>query len=129
LKEKSETKRDVTALEVIRRWKFGTEADATVYLFSVTGDERVERRNYLTEFHYTRNVKAVTWTDGSVMFPARKTGDYVYSRHTETRQKFLCIGGPLAGKRVTEQEAQGYHAYNAAGRSVKKECRVLLVWI
>jgi hypothetical protein len=119
------SKRDTSGLEVIRQFKYGDEANVTEYLFSVTGNGSIERRNYLYEYHFIRDSD----TDyGSVAKDAKK-GDYRYDRRTETKQKFLCVGGPLAGKRVTE--ALGYSAYNAAnfnrGRNRQTEYRVVFV--
>lgn len=122
-------KRDTSGLQVVSRHK-GDRSVVTTYLFSVTGSETVERTNYLMERVYTANVPEYKdhWS-GRVYEPAHKKGDTEYSRRTETRQKVLCVGGPLAGQRVTK--AAGYSAYNAAnfnrGRNRQTECRVIFV--
>jgi hypothetical protein len=51
----------------------------------------------------------------------------------ETRQKFLCVNGPLTGKRVFEREGNDYVTYNRATqyRRDRKEAEAptaVLVW-
>lgn len=124
-------KRDTSGLKVIRRELHDDWCDKTIpkavrftaYLFSITGDATVERTNYLYEREWLKDVPATEFE------PKRTKGDCKYSRRTETRQKFLCVGGPISGQRVTE--APGYSAYNAAnlnrGRNKQTEYRVIFV--
>jgi hypothetical protein len=116
-------KRDTSGLKVVSRREIKGMV-ITTFLFSVTGDATVERLNYLTETYYTRDEFAgIDWRERF------KKGEYEYTRRTETKQKFLCVGGPLAGQRVTE--APDYSAYNAAnfnrGRNKQTEYRVVFV--
>jgi hypothetical protein len=45
------------------------------------------------------------------------TGVVYESKHTQTEQKFLCVNGPLAGQKVTEDDAKkvaNYITYNCS---------------
>ncbi len=121
-------KRDTFGLKKVSTYD-GHKCRVTEYIFSVTGDDTVERTNYLIERRYTEDVPEDRFSDGRLFERAHTCGEYAYTRRTETKQKFLCVGGPLAGKRVTD--APGYSAYNAAtfnrGRNRQTEYRVVFV--
>lgn len=111
---KSEPKRNLSGLErVSTECSRGAVYTRTVYLFSVTGNAFVERRNFLTEFHYAQDDPGCRDSSGKFYEwgNPHKKGDYAYGRFTESAQKLLCIGGPLAGSRSTG--AEGYESYNA----------------
>jgi hypothetical protein len=40
-------------------------------------------------------------------------------KSTKTRQKFLCVNGPLAGQRITDDRDNGYMIFNNAYRSYR----------
>jgi hypothetical protein len=104
----------------------------TTFLFSVTGDDTVERTNYLYEKEWLKDVPVSVskWNPQDIWEPAHKKGDCEYSRSSSVSQKILCVGGPLAGKRVTG--AKDYFAFNAADFTSrmspsKNRCRVIFV--
>lgn len=114
-------KRDTSDLKVLhRRADIGQGFTAVDYLFSVTGDEFVERKNILTEYCYTKDDTGY-WCPAQKewILPPHAKGTYSYRKSTETRQKLLCVAGPLAGQRVTT--AEGYVAYNVAVNNRRKQ--------
>lgn len=82
--------------------------------------ELVSEGTFTGETHYTfeRVIKEapherrIQWTK-IVVRPEGK--GYVWS-DTRKFQKFLCVNGPRAGERVAEADADGYAAFNRAGR-------------
>lgn len=123
-------KRDTSGLKVISRDRDCYNGKQTTYLYSITGGDTVERTNYLIEFVYTNNVpeQKDKWT-GKVWEEAHAKGEYEYTRRTDTRQKLLCVGGPLAGTRSTS--ATGYHAYNVSAfqRGRREHNQHRCIWI
>ena len=102
----------------------------TEFLFSTTGDTFIERKNFLIEKEYLRDVPAdVSTYDKQVYEPARQKGECIYTRRIETSQRLLCIGGPLDSQRVTD--APGYTMYNAAsfnrGRAKNTHTRAVYI--
>lgn len=68
---------------------------------------------------------------GHVHFNVYQDGEVYMYRRTERSQKFLCVGGPLAGQKSTGEDAPEYVPYNCAsfdrGRRDKAVPRVILV--
>lgn len=108
---------------------------STEYLFSITGNDTIERRNFLCEKEYLKDVPPYIYKGYSgveeIWEKEHKKGDFEYSRRTETSQKFLCIGGQLDGVRAKQEDAKGYRDFNAAsfnrGRRKDDKNRVILV--
>lgn len=98
----------------------------TEYVFSITGDDTVQRTNYLIEKEYLKNVPERKWANGEVWEKEHKKGDFEYTKRTETSQKFLCVGGPMNGLRSTDT-IENYKTYNAAGWRKDTIPRVILV--
>jgi hypothetical protein len=117
------------------RAKPGDAHENKTYLVSVTGDAYVQRENFISERLVLRDYIP---SYGGLSDKEREeytqiTGEYHYSRHTTTSQRFLCVGGPLAGTRAIEKDAPGYRPFNAAaGRWLRKKQddknRVILVF-
>lgn len=100
-------------------------------------DKEMERKTYRTSItetedkiveHFVTEGKYLTTYESKFDGCGWKAGDTWRSRSTCTQQKFLCVNGPLAGKKVTEKEAekQRYTTYNCAGNSyyIEKEFKI-----
>lgn len=48
-------------------------------------------------------------------------GSYWMWKHTETRQKFLVVNGPLAGQRIPDDRESDYVLFNRNGRDWKNK--------
>ena len=115
-KRKAEPRRDISKLKRVNGPDKHEQYTRTEYLFSVTGDEFVARRNYLIEFHMIKDYEGYRYhrtPKGEWDDLPRKKGEYIYERRSEVSNKYLCIGGPLNGKRVSlEDGRKEYQDFN-----------------
>ncbi len=86
-----------------------------MYLARITeNDDRVTR-------HYVTATYARHWNADYSMQDKDKSIEY--SRHSSTQQKFLCIGGPYAGKKMAlmGKDAELYQDFNNTSNQWQKD--------
>ncbi len=91
----------------------------------VAGERRYEFEVWTKDLPNEKRVMTiyfVVWDDGEVRM----------NKHTRRSQKFICVNGPLAGQRLTVEDAPKYVVYNCAvfnrGSRNKKIPRAVLVY-
>lgn len=88
------------------------------------GDTSYEFHDWVKDLPEERRV-------ATIFFRVYDTGEIYMRRYTKKSQKFLCVGGPLAGQKSTDDDAPEYVIFNCShsdrSRRDKKLPRVILV--
>lgn len=74
--------------------------------------------DYIYDEGTTETESAVT--SKTTTFRVGDSGDVRMFKNTQKRQKFLCVNGPLAGQRITDDRDNGYLIFNCAYRSGRR---------